>query len=203
MARRTKEDAEKTRIQILETALELFYEKGYSRCTLVDIAKRIGLTKGAIYWHFKSKVDLFLGLGTHMEEKLEASLADLSSEATGIEAIMTLPDSIIRMITEDRQLHQYYNLVYYRMEWQAELLPVKDFFDQQDQEFRLYAESLFAEASRKGDVNQDYPVGKMAASWLVLVEGFMARALLDKTSIDELLADLDFGLKVYLSGLKV
>ena len=45
MPRRTKEEAEKTRQEILFSALDIFYEKGYSKTTFDEIAKRINLTK--------------------------------------------------------------------------------------------------------------------------------------------------------------
>lgn len=56
--RRTKEDAEKTRRAILASAMNLFYEKGYSKATFEEMAKRINLTKGAVYWHFRNKPDV-------------------------------------------------------------------------------------------------------------------------------------------------
>lgn len=62
MARRTKEDAEQTRKEILITALDVFCEKGYSRTTFDEIAKRINLTKGAVYWHFRNKPDIIAAL---------------------------------------------------------------------------------------------------------------------------------------------
>ena len=46
MARRTKEDAEKTRLQLLETALALFSEKGIANVTLAQIASTAGVTRG-------------------------------------------------------------------------------------------------------------------------------------------------------------
>ena len=48
MARKTKEDTEQTKSAILDSALRTFYEKGFSRTTFDEIAKRINLTKGAI-----------------------------------------------------------------------------------------------------------------------------------------------------------
>ena len=54
MARRIKEEAEQTRARILASALDLFSSKGYSRTTLTDVASRLGMTKGAVYWHFAS-----------------------------------------------------------------------------------------------------------------------------------------------------
>ncbi|WXL26754.1 TetR family transcriptional regulator [Ectopseudomonas mendocina] len=57
--RRTKEDAEKTRITILEAAEALFLEKGVAHTSLEHIARHAGVTRGAVYWHFANKADLF------------------------------------------------------------------------------------------------------------------------------------------------
>ena len=53
MARKTKEDSEQTRRAILDSAMQVLYEKGYSRTTFDEIAARINLTKGAVYWRAK------------------------------------------------------------------------------------------------------------------------------------------------------
>jgi AcrR family transcriptional regulator len=58
MARRTQAEAEKTRRKIISSALELFSRKGYDKTTFIDIAQKLKMTKGAVYWHFKSKSDL-------------------------------------------------------------------------------------------------------------------------------------------------
>lgn len=57
--RRTKEEAEATRVHILIKALELFSEQGIANTSLTEVAKAAGVTRGAIYWHFKNKWDLF------------------------------------------------------------------------------------------------------------------------------------------------
>lgn len=57
--RRTKEEAAVTRVTLLKTALAVFSAKGYAAATLDDVAKAAKVTRGAIYWHFKSKVDLY------------------------------------------------------------------------------------------------------------------------------------------------
>lgn len=53
MVRRTKEEAQETRQQILEAAEKAFHARGVARTTLADIAKLAGVTRGAIYWHFQ------------------------------------------------------------------------------------------------------------------------------------------------------
>lgn len=62
MARKTREESENTKVLILKSALDCFYEKGFSRTTFEDIALRIHLTKGAVYWHFKNKAELLAEL---------------------------------------------------------------------------------------------------------------------------------------------
>jgi hypothetical protein len=59
MARKTKEEADKTRHLLLDAAEHLFWEQGVSKTTLASIAEYAGLTRGAIYWHFDNKADLF------------------------------------------------------------------------------------------------------------------------------------------------
>jgi AcrR family transcriptional regulator len=54
---------ERTRAALLEAARALIREKGYERTTLDDVAKRAGMTTGAIYGNFKNRDDLFIALG--------------------------------------------------------------------------------------------------------------------------------------------
>lgn len=54
-----------TRERILESAARVFGRKGFQRATLDEVASDAGMTKGAIYWHFKSKNDLFFALLDH------------------------------------------------------------------------------------------------------------------------------------------
>ena len=57
--RRTKEEAAITREHLLKKALAVFSKKGYSAATLQDIASEADMTRGAIYWHFGSKAELY------------------------------------------------------------------------------------------------------------------------------------------------
>lgn len=59
MARKTKEDAQKTRQQLIEAAIVVFSTRGVASTTLTDIAEAAGVTRGAIYWHFSSKSEIF------------------------------------------------------------------------------------------------------------------------------------------------
>jgi TetR/AcrR family acrAB operon transcriptional repressor len=57
--RRTKDEAAVTRSAVVKAALSVFSAKGYAATTLDDVARAAEVTRGAIYWHFKSKADLY------------------------------------------------------------------------------------------------------------------------------------------------
>ncbi|EKQ3167456.1 acrEF/envCD operon transcriptional regulator [Salmonella enterica] len=59
MAKKTKADALKTRQHLIETAIAQFALRGVANTTLNDIADAADVTRGAIYWHFENKTQLF------------------------------------------------------------------------------------------------------------------------------------------------
>ncbi|MBN1525701.1 MAG: TetR/AcrR family transcriptional regulator [Spirochaetales bacterium] len=65
-----KEAPEIRKKQILEAAKKLFVKKGYHSTSIDDITHECGLTKGGIYWHFKSKWEIFTAM---IEEHKQAS----------------------------------------------------------------------------------------------------------------------------------
>ena len=84
MARRTKEEAEQTRLEILKASLDLFSEKGYSKTTFDEIAKRINKTKGAVYWHFRNKPDLLVAIIKDAITKLNEHVCMIMPETNNI-----------------------------------------------------------------------------------------------------------------------
>lgn len=122
MARRTKEEAEATRESVLTAALDLFSEKGYSRTTFSDIAKRIEMTRGAIYWHFDNKPALLAALMDHFctlrEQRVELHFSEISSPEELREAFL----EHARLVVEDKRLRKFEFFMMFQMEWSEELL---------------------------------------------------------------------------------
>lgn len=58
--RRTREEAEETRKKIVKACYETILEKGYDKMTRDDIAVKLGMTRGAVNWHFKDKEQMYL-----------------------------------------------------------------------------------------------------------------------------------------------
>lgn len=91
--RRTKEEAEATRLSIMANALELFAEQGVSATSLAEIAARAGVTRGAIYWHFKNKWDLFDATWNHYSDPV-SRLVDASEDDNEVDPLGKLREML-------------------------------------------------------------------------------------------------------------
>lgn len=81
--RKTKEDAELTRQHLLEAAFQLFSENNYDRTSLEQICKLAEVTRGAAYWHFQNKYEIF--------------------ECTVTETLNRIHKRVVEQINEDKQ----------------------------------------------------------------------------------------------------
>lgn len=63
-----------TRARIIEVSLELFSEQGYEQTSLREIADRLNVTKAALYYHFKTKDDIVLGIVERMSAPIDEAI---------------------------------------------------------------------------------------------------------------------------------
>ncbi len=68
------EYAEQTRAEILKSARAVFAETGFASSSLQQIAERAGVTRGALYHHFKNKKDIFLAVSRAMQAEMMEQL---------------------------------------------------------------------------------------------------------------------------------
>jgi len=78
--RKTKDEAQKTRAAILLAAEKCFYVRGVVRASLQEIAQAAGVTRGAVYWHFKDKVALLRTIADNTLLPYEALLEGLATK---------------------------------------------------------------------------------------------------------------------------
>ncbi len=99
--------AEKRRAQLLKAAEKVISRKGYAKASVEMIAKEAGLTKGALYFHFKSKEDVFFELIKYRNEQTRCVFFDLLDDSLPIgEVIANMIKSALRLIDEKK----YFNL---------------------------------------------------------------------------------------------
>jgi AcrR family transcriptional regulator len=119
MPRRTKKEAEQTRNALLDAAEKVFYSRGVARTTLAQIAQAAGLTRGAIYWHFKDKVQLCEAMMERTflpQEEILERLAASASETP----LQDIRDSVINCLLEiegDKRRQRVISILFHRCEY--------------------------------------------------------------------------------------
>ena len=121
MPRRTKEEAERTRARILASALSLFVKKGYEHTTFTDIAARLKMTKGAVYWHFETKEALLVELVREMIEKFQRRLEEfLPKGELSFPAVSDMMVQAAGRIVEDPKGAAFFMLMKTQIKWGAD-----------------------------------------------------------------------------------
>ena len=122
--RRTKDESEKTRRQILTAAREEFGRRGVTRTTLEHIARAAGVTRGAIYWHFANKAELF----NAMREQVTMPLVDRtdfalleSSDGDPLSGIERLMQSLAEALLQDKQTRKTFEILSLKCEYVDDL----------------------------------------------------------------------------------
>ncbi|MEZ5501558.1 MAG: TetR family transcriptional regulator [Halioglobus sp.] len=111
--RRTKEDAAKTRQRVIDAALKLFGQRGYSGTTLRLIADEAGCSRGPIYWHFANKEELFEAILAYSQVPLErlVEMYRLAQDPIDPEAVAgEFARRWLRLLLEDRYFRQSFEI---------------------------------------------------------------------------------------------
>ncbi|MGN6314864.1 TetR family transcriptional regulator [Trinickia sp.] len=130
MVRRTKEEALQTRDRILDAAEQVFYDKGVSRTSLADIATQAGVTRGAIYWHFANKGDLFTAMFDRVLLPLDELRARPADEnGNGDDALARLSAMLkwcLHAAASDARRRRVFDILFLKCEFVDEMGPVKE-----------------------------------------------------------------------------
>ncbi|MEN6342707.1 MAG: TetR/AcrR family transcriptional regulator [Methanospirillum sp.] len=93
-----REDAKR---RIIEAAMDVIAERGSERMRIDDVAKKLGVTKGAIYWYFKSKEDLISAVLDRIRSDVQKVEFDSYFNRSFEETLMQMFDRYA--LTDDRQ----------------------------------------------------------------------------------------------------
>ncbi|TXH97824.1 MAG: TetR family transcriptional regulator [Pseudomonas sp.] len=144
--RRTKEQAEQTRVAILEAAERLFLEKGVAQCSLEQIARAAGVTRGAVYWHFENKAHLFHEMLSQVRLPPE-QLTERLNGCDGSDPLLSLRNLCIEAIenlARDEQRRRIFTILLHRCEFTDELREAEQRHNDFINQFIALVESLFA-----------------------------------------------------------
>ena len=127
MVRRTKEEAQETRNQILEAAEKAFYKRGIARTTLADIAELAGVTRGAIYWHFDNKAELVQALLDSLQEPLDAlsQASESEDEPDPLGCMRQLLVQLMHQMASDPKTRRINEILHHKCEFTDEMCEIR------------------------------------------------------------------------------
>ena len=127
MVRKTKEDAELTRQRIINAAREVFLVRGVSKSTLEHIATQAEVTRGAVYWHFKNKTDIFHAIRDQVFLPLIDRMDDTLNIESSDDALTQIEKSLcdtVQELNENIEMRQTYEIMMIKCEYVDEFATV-------------------------------------------------------------------------------
>ena len=175
MKRKTDQD---TRKIIIEASMELFARRGYHGTSVAQIAEATGLTKGALYWYFKGKEDLFLTVLDCIKESWqEAVMTRVEASQDAIGKFEQLFDATSELIANGDTPHSMH-LFLVSAGAQPEM---RDFEDAIKEAYAGYVSKLAAiikAGQEEGEIRKDFDAYSAAVGIIGCLEGIVLQARL-------------------------
>ena len=185
MVRKTKIETEHTRQEIIAAARRVFAARGVSRTTLALIAKEAGVTRGAIYWHFKNKPDLFFAMMEQVSlpliDRIDGNLpADSPGDPLlGIQASMI---EILRLLKEDEVARTTFEIVVLKCEYVDEFASLDSRVIKTGCAFIEKATRAYADARKRGLLREGIDPAQCALESYTFMKGLVQLWLSDVDS---------------------
>lgn len=187
--KKTKEQAEETRKAILQSALDLFYEKGYSKTTFELISSKIGLTKGAVYWYFKNKPDLLVAI---INVYIERKMTYLNAKVPTLESVDDIKNYFLAaadFLLSDENAYKVAFFLSLQMEWSESIITkVLQGVKENAQYCFEYLKKSLAIMQKKGEIRSDIKADVLSSIifnlWTGNVEASLSKR--DKTDLKDM-----------------
>lgn len=204
MARRTKEDALVTRDQILDAAEHVFQRRGVSRTSLQEIALEAGLTRGAIYWHFQNKADVFDAM---MQRVTLPLMANFNGEpaleaADPLQHLRRNVATAFHQTVHDHQVRRVFEIASHKVEYVDELQSLRERHISERAECLADLDRLLMLAVRCGQLAPGMAVQGATIGLHALIDGLMHNWLLNPQAFDLEVVGAQV-LDTYLAGLAI
>ncbi len=202
MARRTKQEAQETRSRLLDAAELLFHERGVSKTSLQDIAQAAGVTRGAVYWHFEDKVQLFNAMMERATMPLEEGIEAATSPSPDrpLEDLRLGLMNVFHCTVHNARTRRAFEIANLRVEFVGEMATIRDRKVAAHREWTAHNREAFERAIRLRQLPEGLNTQEAAVGLMALVGGLLHHWILDPDAFDL----IDIGqrrLEHYLSSL--
>lgn len=186
MVRKTKEEAQATHDRILKAAVDVFYEKGVERATLENIASAAGLTRGAIYWHFKNKLDLFTALHDRMHNEFMQQLLESKSKAAAypLKELSELCIQTLLQLESDKDQKKTLTIFMVKADYKGDMAPFLKMQNKQKNECMDVVKDFFERAKELGQISAQSDCDTYSLLLWFLMSGIMGEYLRDNASVN-------------------
>ena len=155
--RKTKEDADNTKQSILDAAVILFSEHGVAKTSLEKIAKAANVTRGAVYWHFANKQEIFEALHDQLHSPFIQMITD-GLDADSSNAIAQLQEVCIELLIDLEQNEtkkKIATLFLLRCDYSDEFAHSKDRYNEKKKQKHITLSRYFDKAIKQGILPAD------------------------------------------------
>lgn len=205
MARRTKEDAEATRNRLLDAAQEVFHVKGVRGASLLDVAQAASLTRGAIYWHFKDKADLFDAMMQRVTSPFEQACFPeqdgFGSQASALQGILDVLRMVLHSVNTDAAIRSVFEIALYKVECVGEMFAVRERRMMGVMRFNSRLEGALMLAAEQARVELPVSAASAAIGLHAVFDGVLHAWLLHDARPFDLETEGMAAVSVYLKGL--
>lgn len=185
MVRRTKEEARETRSRILAAAERVFYDKGVAHASLEDIAAAAEVTRGAIYWHFKDKAEIFDAMMQSVmlpaEDMLGCHARD-SGEPDPLGVLRRSAVDVLLRTARDARTRRVMEIAYHKCEYVGDAAAVRERHAASQKECLDTIEAGFRACVKAGALPPSVKPREAAIGAMSLVSGLIANFVLDPAS---------------------
>ena len=186
MARRTKEDAAATRELLLDAAEREFCERGATRTSLAEVASAAGVTRGAVYWHFRDKSDLFSAMCARAKLPMETMLewAGNTPQDDPLATLRTLMTTALVRLATDRRSQAVFEVLFHKCELTDQLAPLAQRRQQERSLCLAHVERLLQQAVDAGQLPRDTDTMLATHALHAFISGLMREWVLEKKAYD-------------------
>lgn len=186
MVRKVKGQAAMTRERLLDAAERVFVEHGVARTSLTEVAVAAGVTRGAVYWHFRDKADLLAAMCERATLPLEgidhAALA--MAEDNPLAALRSLALSALNRLASDLRAQAVFEVVFHKTERTGELAEIGRRQDRARRDCQSNIEAILDRAVISGQMPGDTDTKLVARLLHGSVSGLMHDWVVDKGAYD-------------------
>jgi TetR/AcrR family transcriptional regulator, acrAB operon repressor len=203
MARRTKEEAQATRERLLDAAETIFRDRGVTRTSLAEVATAAGMTRGAVYWHFKDKADLFRAMCDRATLPLDTMFerAGETLERDPLGTLRTLSIGALQSLATDPRAQNVFEIVFHKSELVDDLAGIATTQAKERGTCLAQIEEIVRQSAALGQLPADVDPQLATQGLHALMVGIMHEWVLDPAAYD-LRAAAPSLVDMFLAGLK-